>query len=116
MSEAVLNKLTPAQRASINKLENTIRDHLKETDFSGTLCDLKGEPIIKYKTGEPFQHLQEMERSFRALNKVKISLGNSLNNPNLDIEVKTLLTNELNKAVSYIDRIKELFKPYGGIE
>ena len=57
-----------------------------------------------------------MERSFRALNKVKISLGNSLNNPNLDIEVKTLLTNELNKAVSYIDRIKELFKPYGGIE
>ena len=57
-----------------------------------------------------------MERSFRALNKVKISLGNSLNNPNLDIEVKSLLTNELNKAVSYIDRIKELFKPYGGIE
>ena len=116
VSEAVLNKLTPAQRASINKLENTIRDHLKEKDFSGTLSDLKGKPILDDKTGKPFQHLYEMKCSFAALDEVKKSLGNSLNNPNLDIEVKTLLTNELNKAVSYIDRIKELFKPYGGIE
>ena len=116
VSEAVLNKLTTAQRASINKLENTIRDHLKEKDFSGTLSDLKGKPILDDKTGKPFQHLYEMKCSFAALDEVKKSLGNSLNNPNLDIEVKTLLTNELNKAVSYIDRIKELFKPYGGIE
>ena len=108
--------MTPAQRASINKLENTIRDHLKEKDFSGTLSDLKGKPILDDKTGKPFQHLYEMKCSFAALDEVKKSLGNSLNNPNLDIEVKTLLTNELNKAVSYIDRIKELFKPYGGIE
>ena len=62
------------------------------------------------------KHGVNVVRNFDALNDVNKSLSGSLNNPNLDIEVKSLLTNELNKAVSYIDRIKELFKPYGGIE
>ena len=108
------NTLTNAQKSRLNLLENTVNDHLKEKDFSGTLRDLKGDPVPNGKGGY-FDHLDEMKNSYQSLQKVKKALEGSLKNPNLSDVDRKLLKEGLDKALSYIQRIDELFKPYGGI-
>lgn len=96
-------------------LENTVNDHLTEGDFSGALRDLQGNPVPNKKGGY-FDHLGEMKDSYAALKKIKKGLEGSLKNPNLSSVDRVLLQEGLDKANSYISRIQELFKPYGGIE
>ena len=43
------------------------------------------------------------------------ALKGSLQNPNLDSNMRTFLESELDKADSYIQRLEELFNPFGGI-
>ena len=107
--------LTPAQRSSLLTLENTIRDHLKETDFSGALRDLNGNPVPKINGGY-YDHVGEMKNSFTSLNKIKKSLENSLKNPNLNVDARKLLSDGLSKTTFYVDKINKLFEPYGGIQ
>ena len=108
------NTLTDAQKSRLNSLDNTINDHLTEGDFSGTLRDLQGNPVPNGKGGY-FDHLGEMKDSYKSLKKIKKALEGSLKNPNLSDVDRALLQEGLNKANSYITRIEELFKPYGGI-
>lgn len=107
--------LTDAQKSRLNSLKNTINDHLTEGDFSGTLRDLQGNPVPDKKGGY-FDHLHEMKNLYASLKKVKGGLEGSLKNPNLSDIDKALLQDGLNSANSYISRIQEMFKPYGGIE
>lgn len=104
--------LTDAQKSSIKTLENTIKDHLTEKDFSGTKLELQGKPVIG-KKGIPFQHVYEMKTSYKTLIKVVKSLEGSLKNPNLGENEKILLQNSLDKAVTYIQRITKLLSEFG---
>lgn len=104
--------LTDSQRSSINTLNNTLRDHLKESDFSGTLMELQGKPIVG-KLGIPFQHLYEMKTSYKTLNKIQKSLEGSLKNPKLGKEEQNLLRESLNLTKDYLKRIYEMFEKYG---
>ena len=98
----------------MNALENTINDHLTDGDFSGTLRDLQGDPVPNGRGGY-FDHLGEMQDSYKSLRKIKKALEGSLKNPNLSDVDRALLQEGLNKANSYINKIEELFDPYGGI-
>ena len=106
--------LTDAQRSRLNALENTINDHLTNEDFSGTLRDLQGNPVPNGRGGY-FDHLGEMKDSYKSLQKIKKALEGSLKNPNLSYTDSILLQEGLDKANSYINKIEELFAPYGGI-
>ena len=64
------NTLTNAQKSRLNALENIIEHNLKESDFSGTLRDLQGNPVPNPKGGY-YDHLTEMKQSYNALNKIK---------------------------------------------
>ena len=48
--------------------------------------------------------------------KAKRSIEGSLNNPNIDPDVKAVLEDALKIANAHIERIDNLFEPYGGIE
>lgn len=109
-----INTLTDAQKSRLNSLNNTINDHLTESDFSGTLRDLQGDPVPNGKGGY-FDHAGEMRDSYRSLQKIRDGLEGSLKNPNLSDVDRRLLQEGLDKANSYIKRIEELFDPYGGI-
>ncbi|SCP99922.1 RHS repeat-associated core domain-containing protein, partial [Anaerobium acetethylicum] len=109
-----ISTLTDAQKSRLNSLENTINDHLTEGDFSGTLRDLQGNPVPNGKGGY-FDHLAEMKDSYVGLNKVRKGLEGSLKNPNLSDIDRTLLQEGLDNANSYISRIQDMFKPFGGI-
>ncbi len=95
-------------------MDNTINDHLTEGDFSGTLRDLQGNPVPNGKGGY-FDHLGEMQDSYKSLQKIKKALEGSLRNPNLSDVDRALLQEGLDKANYYIIRIEELSNPYGGI-
>ena len=110
-----VDTLTDAQKSRLNSLNNTINDHLTESDFSGTLRDLQGDPVPNGKGGY-FDHVGEMRDSYRSLQKIRDALEGSLKNPNLSDSDRALLQEGLDKANSYIKRIEELFEPYGGID
>ncbi|MGN0506215.1 MAG: hypothetical protein ACI4FZ_06610, partial [Lachnospiraceae bacterium] len=109
------NTLTDAQKSRLNALDNTINDHLTEGDFSGTLRDLQGNPVPDGKGGY-FDHIGEMQDSYRSLQKIKNALEGSLRNPNLSDVDRALLKEGVDTANSYISRIEGLFTPYGGIK
>ena len=100
----VANTLTDAQKSRLNALNNTINDHLTEGDFSGTLRDLQGNPVPNGKGGY-FDHLGEMQDSYKSLQKIKKALEGSLRNPNLSDVDRELLQEGLDKANYYMIRI-----------
>lgn len=57
----------------------------------------------------------EMRDSYISLQKIVKALQGSLRNPNLSDVDRVLLQEGLDKAMSYIIRIEELFEPFGGI-
>jgi RHS repeat-associated protein len=108
-------ELTRAQSRNINTLKNIIENNLTDGDFSGTLADLQGKPILK-PGGGFWDHLTEMKQSYTGLQSIKSGLEGSLQNPNLAIEVRAVLQGNLDKANFYINKIKELFASFGGIK
>lgn len=107
--------LTRTQAKTIENATNIINDHLTDMDFSGTLRDLKGNPVPK-PGGGFWNHLQEMKDSYRGLVKTRRSLDNSLKNPNLTPSAKLAIEKTLDIINSNIKKIEDLFKPFGGIE
>ena len=108
-------ELSRTQAKNIEKLDNLINDHLKDTDFSGTLRDLQGDPVPNGEGGY-WDHLQEMLDTYKGLYKVYEALGRNLKNPNLSESARTTLESAYQTAEDYIFKIWELFEPYGGIE
>lgn len=113
-SKSPIENLTRAQKTAIKTLENTVRDHLKESDFTGARADLEGTPILD-KNGDPFQHETEMRDSYKGLKRIANRLRGSLNNPNLGEAERNYLQDKLSETLSYLDRIKRLFDEFGGI-
>lgn len=108
-------ELSRTQAKNIEKLDNLINDHLKDTDFSGTLRDLQGDPVPNGEGGY-WNHLQEMLDTYKGLYRVYEALGRNLKNPNLSESARTTLESAYQTAEDYIFKIWELFEPYGGIE
>lgn len=99
-------QLTDAQKATLNRLDNLINDHLKESDFSGAKRDIEGNPVPR-KNGGFYDHLGEMNDTLRGLQKIKRSLEGSLKNPNMSSEAKKTLEEALEKTDNYIERIHD---------
>ncbi|MCM1097620.1 MAG: polymorphic toxin type 28 domain-containing protein [Ruminococcus flavefaciens] len=108
------NTLTDAQKSRLNALNNTIEHNLKDSDFSGTLRDLQGNPVPNPQGGF-YDHLTEMRQSYTSLVKIKRGLEGSLSNPNLSGIDRTILQEALDTAIAYIQKIEQLFEPFGGI-
>ena len=109
-----LNRLTRSQRRAIDKAENIINHSLKESDLSGALGDLNGQPIIK-ADGTSWNHKKEVQEAYAGLSKELRSLTGSLQNPNLDPNVREFIESECARIKSYMERVEEIFAPYGGI-
>lgn len=110
------SKLSRAQERNIKKMDNVIENNLKEHDFSGTLRDLKGDPVPNKKTGGFWDHKTEMIQSYNSLKGGERKLKDSLKNPNLDLEVRKYIENKLKTLQIQIKRIEDLFRPFGGVK
>ena len=65
-----MSKLTRSQRKAIESANNTIKDHLKESDLSVAIEDLKGNPIEK-PGGGYWNHAQEVKDAYPGLLRAK---------------------------------------------
>nr|WP_207644890.1 polymorphic toxin type 28 domain-containing protein [Clostridium beijerinckii] len=108
-------ELSRAQSRNLETLDNIVDGHLTDMDFSGTLRDLQGDPVPK-PGGGFWNHLQEMKDLYAGLIKIRRGIEGSLYNPNLSDSARQVLQSGLDKANANINKIEELFKPYGGIE
>lgn len=113
--KAYASNLTPAQKSTLKTVANTVSNHLTEKDYSGVKRDIVGNPVPNGRGGF-FNHIKEMQDSYKALTRAKRSLEGSLKNPNLSGYEKELLKNALDTTNNHIQKIDKLFKPYGGIE
>ena len=108
------NLLSRAQERIVKTFENTVRDHLKKSDFEAVRNELNG---VRYpKTdGTYWNHIHEMRNSYETLEKAVNSLEGSLKNPNLNETVRENLEAIYNQANGYIQEIDAMFSAYGGI-
>ena len=114
-AEIYTSDLTDSQKSTLSTVINTVTQHLTELDYSGVERDIAGDPVPNGRGGY-FDHVHEMKDSYRALTKAKRSLKGSLKNPNLGENERTMLEKALETTNAHIQRIDELFKPFGGIE
>ena len=76
---------------------------------------MQGNPVPNGRGGY-FDHISEMRNSYKALLKIQRGLKGSLSNPNLSDQDRVTIIRALRDAEQHIDMIKELFKPYGGMQ
>jgi filamentous hemagglutinin len=55
-----VDKLNQKQESAIKKIDNTIKNALKDHDITGTLKDMDGNPVPK-ESGGYWDHMQEMQ-------------------------------------------------------
>ncbi|MEC0206716.1 polymorphic toxin type 28 domain-containing protein [Paenibacillus lautus] len=76
---------------------------------------MQGNPVPK-KDGGYWNHLQEMQDSYKGLSKIKRGLEGSLQNPTLSDSTRKTLQDALNKANLNLKKIEDLFEPFGGLK
>lgn len=74
-------KLNQKQESSIRKIDNLIKNSIKDHDITGTLKDMDGNPIIKPDSGGKYwNHMKEMQDTLNGLKNHANTLKN-VNNP-----------------------------------
>lgn len=78
-NEKPVEKLNQKQESAIKKIDNTIKNALKDHDITGTLKDMDGNPVPK-ENGGYWDHMHEMQNTLRGLRNHADTLKN-VNNP-----------------------------------
>lgn len=74
-------KLNQKQESSIKKIDNLIKNSIKDHDITGTLKDMDNNPIIKPDgSGKYWNHMKEMQDTLNGLRNHANTLKN-VNNP-----------------------------------
>ncbi|RAY77920.1 contact-dependent inhibition toxin CdiA [Enterobacter roggenkampii] len=98
-----VNKLNQKQESAIKKIDNTIKNALKDHDITGTLKDMDGNPVPK-ESGGYWDHMQEMQNTLRGLRNHADTLKN-VNNPEAQAAY--------GRATDAINKIESALKGHG---
>jgi filamentous hemagglutinin len=102
-SEKPVDKLNQKQESAIKKIDNTIKNALKDHDITGTLKDMDANPVPKNEGGY-WDHMQEMQNTLRGLRNHAETLKN-VNNPEAQAAY--------GRATDAINKIESALKGYG---
>lgn len=102
-NEKTVDKLNQKQESAIKKIDNTIKNALKDHDIIGTLKDMDGKPVPK-EHGGYWDHMQEMQNTLRGLRNHADTLKN-VNNPEAQAAY--------GRATDAINKIESALKGYG---
>ncbi|WP_407920639.1 hypothetical protein [Enterobacillus tribolii] len=79
--EKPVQKLNQKQESSIKKIDNLIKNSIKDHDITGTLKDMDSNPILKPDgSGKYWNHMKEMQDTLNGLRNHENTLRN-VNNP-----------------------------------
>ena len=101
--EKKVDNLNQKQESAIKKIDNTIKNALKDHDITGTLKDMDGNPVPK-ESGGYWDHMQEMQNTLRGLRDHADTLKN-VNNPEAQAAY--------GRATDAINKIESALKGYG---
>jgi len=101
--EKKVDKLNQKQESAIKKIDNTIKNALKDHDITGTLKDMDGNPVPK-ENGGYWDHMQEMQNTLRGLRNHADTLKN-VNNPEAQAAY--------GRATDAISKIESALKGHG---
>ncbi|CAI1016402.1 hemagglutinin repeat-containing protein [Serratia liquefaciens] len=101
--EKKVDKLNQKQESAIKKIDNTIKNALKDHDITGTLKDMDGNPVPK-ESGGYWDHMQEMQNTLRGLRNHADTLKN-VNNPEAQAAY--------GRATDAINKIESALKGHG---
>lgn len=94
-------KLNQKQESSIKKIDNLIKNSIKDHDITGTLKDMDSNPIIKPDgSGKYWNHMKEMQDTLNGLRNHANTLKN-VNNPEAQAAYGRV-TDAINKLESAI--------------
>ncbi|WP_345765076.1 filamentous hemagglutinin N-terminal domain-containing protein [Escherichia coli] len=102
-NEKTVDKLNQKQESAIKKIDNTIKNALKDHDIIGTLKDMDGKPVPK-ENGGYWDHMQEMQNTLRGLRNHADTLKN-VNNSEAQAAY--------GRATDAINKIESALKGYG---
>lgn len=104
-NEKPVEKLNQKQESSIKKIDNLIKNSVKDHDITGTLKDMDGNPILKPDSGGKYwNHMKEMQDTLNGLRNHANILKN-VNNP----EAQTAYI----RATDAINKLESAIKGYG---
>jgi|MedtruStandDraft_1076414.scaffolds.fasta_scaffold00649_2 filamentous hemagglutinin len=98
-----VEKLSQKQESAIKKIDNTIKNALKDHDITGTIKDMDGNPVPK-ENGGYWNHIQEMQNTLRGLRNHAGRLKN-VNNPEAQAAY--------GRATDAINKIESALKGHG---
>lgn len=96
-------KLNQKQESSIRKIDNAIKNALKDHDIAGTIKDMDGNPVPK-RNGGSWDHMQEMKNTLSGLRNNANTLKN-VNNPEAQAAYA--------RATDAINKIESALKGHG---
>ncbi|WP_205621496.1 hemagglutinin repeat-containing protein, partial [Dickeya fangzhongdai] len=98
-----VQNLNQKQESAIRKIDNAIKNGLKDHDIAGTIKDMDGNPVPK-KNGGSWDHMQEMQNTLRGLRNNADTLKN-VNNPDAQAAY--------GRATEAINKIESALKGHG---
>jgi len=103
--EKKVEKLNQKQESSVRKIDNLIKNSLKDHDITGSLKDMDGNPIPKPDSpGQNWNHMKEMQDTLNGLRNHANTLKN-VNNPEAQAAY--------GRATEAINKIESAIKGYG---
>ncbi|MBV5097651.1 hypothetical protein JZ788_18630, partial [Enterobacteriaceae bacterium YMB-R21] len=100
-----VQKLNQKQESSIRKIDNLIKNSIKDHDITGTLKDMDSNPIIKTDgSGKYWNHMKEMQDTLNGLRNHANTLKN-VNNPEAQAAY--------GRATDAINKLESAIKGYG---
>jgi filamentous hemagglutinin len=98
-----VQQLNQKQESAIKKIDNTVKNSLKDHDITGTLKDMDGNPVPK-QDGGYWDHMQEMQNTLRGLRNNANTLKD-VNNPEAQAAY--------GRATDAINKIESALKGHG---
>ncbi len=103
--EKKVDKLNQKQESAMRKIDNLIKNSLKDHDITGSLKDMDSNPIPKPNgNGENWNHMKEMQDTLNGLRNHANTLKN-VNNPEAQAAY--------GRATETINKIESAIKGYG---
>nr|WP_259153011.1 polymorphic toxin type 28 domain-containing protein [Erwinia rhapontici] len=103
--EKKIDKLNQKQESAMRKIDNLIKNSLKDHDITGSLKDMDSNPIPKPDgSGQNWNHMKEMQDTLNGLRNHANTLKN-VNNPEAQVAY--------GRAKEAINKIESAIKGYG---
>ena len=97
---------------AVNKIGNTVSDHLTKMDYAGFIRDLSKAPVWSKNLARNFDHYDEVMSAYKGLQNNVSKLTKYLDNYNLDKKTIDSVNKAIDTAKSHIDRIDNILKSH----